>query len=249
MILFLSSGFLLAQDYRIPVPNSIDGKIVLNGFSGDLPVEGYAGNEIIITSSAGKVSLPERAKGLKPIYPSGTDNSGIGVSVEKSGSTVTLTCLIPFTRKADFTMKIPDNLSLSIESGCENSNNISISNMKNEIDVNNCHDINLQNVTGPLVLSTIAGDITVLLSPSTAGKPFSINSISGDVDITLPAKTAADVVLSSINGGFFSDFEVTYAKEDLKRIGGSHLNFALNGGGFKLGITTVNGNIYLRKGN
>lgn len=248
-MLFLSSRLLTAQEYRVTVQNNSDGKVVLNGFSGNLPVEGYAGNEILITSAAGKLSVPERAKGLTPIYPSGTDNSGIGVSVEKNGNTVTLTCLIPFTRKTDFSVKIPDNLSLSIESGCENSSEISISNMKNEIDVNNCHDINLKNVTGPLVLSTIAGDITVMLNTLSSDKPFSINSVSGDVDVTLPAKTAVNVDLSSINGGFYSDFEVTVTNKDLKRIGGNHLNFSLNGGGFKFGISTVNGNIYLRKGN
>ncbi len=249
LLLLLPGGLLIAQDYKIAVPNTKDGKVVLKGFSGDLPVEGYAGNEILITSATGRIEPPERAKGLKPIYPSGTDNTGIGVSVEKNGNTVIITCLVPFTRETDYTMKMPENLAIEIEAGCENSSNITITGIKNEITVKNCHDINLKNVTGPLVLSTIAGNIEISFGSITADKPFSINSISGDVDVTLPVKTAVNIELSTISGGFYSDFEIPGTKEYLKRIGGNHINFDLNGGGFKFSIVTVSGNVYLRKGN
>ena len=70
-----------SEDYRITVQNTKDGKITLNDFSGDLPVEGYNGTEIIVTSDRGH-ETPSRAKGLKPVYADGTDNTGIGVSIE-----------------------------------------------------------------------------------------------------------------------------------------------------------------------
>jgi DUF4097 and DUF4098 domain-containing protein YvlB len=136
-----------------------------------------------------------------------------------------------------------------MESGCERSSNISITGMKNEIDVENCHGIDLKNVSGPLVLSTIAGDINITFGIIATDKPFSINTVSGDVDITLPVKTATNIELGTINGSFYSDFDLTDNQKDLKRIGGSHLSAALNGGGFKFSIVTINGNIYLRKGN
>lgn len=246
MLILVPVLSLSAQDYKIAAP--ANGRVILKNFSGDLPVEGYNGKEIIISSSSGKLETPERAKGLKPVYPSGPDNSGIGVSVEKDGSNVNITCLIPFTRSAGYSIKVPENLAVEIESGCENSNQISVTNMRSEIVIKNCHDIDLKAVTGPVVLSTISGDINIDFGSYSANKPSSINSISGDIDITLPEKTEAQVELSTINGSFFSDFEVKQTDKNLNRIGGNQLSFDLNGGGFKLDITTVTGNVYLRKG-
>lgn len=237
---------LSGQEFKVAAP--ANGRVILKNFSGELPVEGYKGNEIIISSASGKAETPERAKGLKPIYSSGTDNSGIGVSVEKEGSNVNITCLLPFTRNANYSIKIPENISVEIESGCENSNHISITNMNNEIVIKNCHDIDLKNITGPVVLSSISGNINVDFGSFSANKPSSINSVSGDIDVTIPQKAEAQIELSTINGSFYSDFEVKQAEKNLKRIGGSQMSFDLNGGGFKFDITTVTGNIYLRKG-
>lgn len=249
LLLFITAGNLLAQEYKITVQNSRDGKLLLKDFTGELPVTGYNGNDIIITSASEDLTPPDRAKGLKPIYPAGTDNTGLGLDVEKNGNLVTVTCLLPFSRRGEYKIKVPDNLALEFESGCERANDISVENTKNEIDIKSCHAISLRNVTGPLVLATISGDIDITLSNLSSDKPSSVNSISGDIDITLPVKTATNLELRTVNGRFYSDFDFTETKMNLKRIGGNELIFPLNGGGFKFTIETVSGNIYLRKGN
>lgn len=249
LLIFFAAGLLSAQEYKTTVQNTKDGKLILKDFNGKLPVEGYSGSEIIITGTTENLTPPEKAKGLKAIYPAGTDNSGIGLDVEKNGNTITVTCLIPFTRAGEYKIKVPDNLALEFESGCERSNEISVTNTKNEIDIKSCHDIELKNVTGPLVLSTISGDINITFSSISSDKPSSVNSISGDIDITVPAKTASNLELRTVNGGFYSDFDFTDTQKNLKKVGGNELNFPLNGGGFKFSIATVSGNIYLRKGN
>ncbi len=248
MLLILPALGLSAQSYKVAAPTGSDALLVLKGFSGDMPIEGYAGSEIEITTDAEKVAPPERAKGLKPIFPAGTDNSGIGVSVDKKGNVTTITCLIPFTRRSEYSFRIPENLSVSVESGCENSNNISITGLKNEINIKNCQDITLNNVSGPLVLSTISGDITITAIEPSPDKPFSINSVSGDIDLTLPLKAAMNVDLNTVSGGVYTDFDIAETKDNMKRVGGNQIGFALNGGGTKLAISTVSGNIYLRKG-
>ena len=145
-------------------------------------------------------------------------------------------------------MRIPENLALELSSTCERSNEIQVSNMKNEIEIENCNDIELKNVTGPLVLSTIAGNIDITFGKINTEKASSINSISGDIDITMPSATAADLELHTIDGNFYSDFDFTSKEKDLKRVGGNNMNFPLNGGGFKFAINTISGDIYLRKG-
>ncbi len=248
LLIILPALSLNAQAYKVTAPTGSDAMLVLKDFCGDMPIEGYAGTEIEITTNAEKIAPPERAKGLKPIFPAGTDNSGIGVSVDKKGNVTTITCLIPFTRRSEYSFRIPENLSVSIESGCENNNDISINGLKNEINIRNCQEITLTNVSGPLVLSTIAGDITITSNELSLGKPFSINSVSGDIDLTLPLKVALDVDLNTVSGGVYTDFDIAETKDNMKRVGGNQIGFTLNGGGTKLAISAVSGNIYLRKG-
>lgn len=238
----------LGQEYKVTVQNTRDGKLTLTNFPHDLPIEGYAGNEIIITSANGDFAPPERAKGLKPVYPGGNDNSGLGLNVEKNGNAVSVTCMLPITRSADYKIRVPDNLSLEIKSGCERASNVSVVNMKNEIDIQTCHGIDLKNVTGPLVLSTISGEINIKFA-SVPDKPLSINAISGEIDITIPSRTPANLELNTIGGSFYSDFDFTDSKDNLKKVGGSELFYSLNGGGPKFTIATVSGNVYIRKGN
>lgn len=249
LVLSLVSTGLSAQEYKVQVENVKAGKLIVNGFGGDFPVEGYAGNEIVITPTSGRFSkTPEQAKGLKPVYSMGTDNTGIGVEVEKNGNTITVQCLLPITQRESYRIRVPNNLALNIQSGCEMSGNITISNMNNDVEVNNCHSINIKSVSGPLVLSSISGDISVVLSGLNRDKPTSIASVSGTIDITMPAQTPVDVEMGTVTGNFYTDFDLTDSKDKMRRIGGNDIKSSLNGGGADLKLNNVSGNIYLRKG-
>jgi len=249
LTIFFTAGILSAQEYKLPVQNTKDGRLILKDFNGELPIEGYTGSEIIITSASGAVTPPEKAKGLKPIYPSGNDNTGVGLNMQKIDNLITLTCLLPFTQDGEYKIRVPENMAIELSSGCERNNNIEIRGMKNEIEIENCHDIKLEEVTGPLVLSTIAGNIDITYSTINTTKSSSVNSISGDIDITLPVKTATSLDLKTISGAIYSDFDFTESRQNMKKIGGNETNYALNGGGFKFTIESISGNVFLRKGN
>jgi lia operon protein LiaG len=119
--------------------------------------------------------------------------------------------------------------------------------MKNEVEFNGCHDINLRNVTGPLVVSTISGEINVTFSEISKDKPISLATVSGEVDVTLPAKSPVDLEMSTVSGNMYSDFDLQTEDKDMRRIGGSSIHTHLNGGGTDLKLHSVSGNIYLRK--
>jgi predicted membrane protein len=248
LLIFFTAGVLFAQEYKITTRNDKDGRLILKDFTGTLPIEGYSGADIIITSTAENLTPPAKAKGLKAVFPAGTDNTGIGLDVQKIDNLITITCLLPFTRDGKYKIKVPENLAVELTSGCERSNDITINGMKNEIDIKSCHNIDLKDVTGPLVLSTISGDINIIYSIINSAKSSSVNSISGDIDVTLPVKTATNLELRTVSGAFYSDFDFSDTQKSLKKVGGNEINFSLNGGGFKFNIGTVSGNIYLRKG-
>jgi hypothetical protein len=242
------AGTTFGQTYKIPVENSKDCKLSLSNFAGTLTIEGYTGNEIVFTGDGEDVKVPDRAKGLKPVYSGGVDNTGVGLSVEKNGNEIKVACLLPFTNGHEYTIKVPEGMAIEISSGCEYNNDVDIKGMKNEIEIQTCHSIKLRNVTGPLVLSTISGDIDIVLDNVAPDKSFSINSVSGEIDVTLPAKAAADVELGAVSGRMYSDFDFSDKSKDMNQIGGNQLQTKLNGGGTKINIVTVSGNIYLRKG-
>ena len=248
VIALFSFGITRAQDFKVQVENSKDAKLILEDFNGNLPIEGYNGNEIIVTTNEGRIETPDRAKGLKPIYGGGTDNTGIGLSMEKNGNRVTLRCLIPFTRSSSYKLKIPENMALEIERDCARDGETTISNMKNEIDFKACHSIDLKNVSGPIVLSTIDGNVNVVFSEVSRDKSISIASVSGEVDVTLPAKAGFNLEMSTVSGNMYSDFDLQPAKDDMRRVGGGSVRTQVNGGGVDVKLHDVSGNIYLRKG-
>lgn len=244
----LVTSSVFSQEFKIQATNSRDGSLALEDFTEELPIEGYSGNEIVITGVSGQFTAPERAKGLKPVYEGGTDNTGLAIAMEKNGNKITLRCLLGVTRNAKYKIRVPDNFSLKITRDCARGATTNIQNIKNEIEFKGCHDIDLKNVTGPLVISTISGNVNVKFSEISKDKPISIASISGEVDVTLPAKAAVNLNMHSVSGGMFSDFDFPNETKDMKKIGGNKIDVQLNGGGTDLKLSSVSGNIYLRKG-
>ena len=211
-----------------------------------MPVEGYSGNEISISSDR-KPNNPARAKGLQPVYANGTDNTGMGLAVEKNGNQLTIRCLLPITQRGSYKIKVPNNFKIEIENECGKGGNVTVENINNEVEVKNCHNINLKNVNGPIVLSTISGDIEIVLSDLSKEKPLSFATISGEIDITIPAKSGVNLDMRTVSGTIYSDFEFPSEEKNMRRIAGSSIKTQLNGGGVDFKITNVSGNIYLRK--
>lgn len=242
-------GRLSAQEYKATVDNSKAGQLTLEDFPADVAIEGYSGTEIVITAEDGTFEPPDRAKGLKPVYSGGVDNTGIGLYMEKNGSSISFHCLLPITKSASYHVKVPENLALKIHRDCSRGGRTDIANMKNEVDFDGCHAINLKNVSGPLVISTINGEVTVVFTDISKERPMSIASINGPVDVTIPAKAGVNLVISTIHGNMYSDFDLNSTDKDMRKIGGDEVRAALNGGGTDLKLSTINANIYVRKGN
>jgi lia operon protein LiaG len=248
LIAALSIGSLArAQEFKVQADNTKEARLTLDGFTDNLPIEGYNGTEIIVTTNSHDFEPNERSKGLKPIYASGVDNTGIGIAMEKSGNHISLRCLLPITKGAEYKIKVPENMALDITRDCARGGETTISNIKNEIEFKGCQDISLKNVTGPLVISTISGNVNVTFTEISKDKSISIASVSGEVDVTLPAKAAFNLEMGTVSGNMYSDFDFPASNNDMRRIGGSNIRASLNGGGVDIKLHSISGNIYLRK--
>lgn len=90
-------------------------------------------------------------------------------------------------------------------------------------------------------LETISGDIEI----KGLANEIRAKSISGFVDLALPSTAKANLSLKSVTGEVYSDFDV---KLDGKSTSYSkRLNAPLNGGGVRIEIETISGDIFFRK--
>ncbi|GAA4470544.1 hypothetical protein GCM10023189_59300 [Nibrella saemangeumensis] len=238
-----------AQEYKAKLTNTRENKVTIDGDASDFQIEGYNGDEVIIRASSGYEAPPERAKGLKPLYYSAVDNSGIGLAVTPEGKGLRIE---KATRKQiKYTVRLPRKVSVLYHQTNWMGSNVSVANMEGDLEIRtNNANINLQNVTGPVVVNTTNGEVKVVYSSLSQDKPTAISTVSGPIDITLPGNAKANMKLRSVTGEMYTDFDlgVKNNKDGLARVGGGHsIEGTANGGGVELQLNTISSNIYIRK--
>ncbi len=247
--LLLTAVYTQAQEFKTKLANTKDSKIAIELDGENLKIEGYAGDEVII-KGGGVEPIPEQAKGLKPLYNTNVDNTGLGVAVNVEGGVLKIE---KASRKsAKYTIMVPNKASIMYtQVNWQGGSPVSFSNIDGDLEIKtNNSDIKLTNVTGPIVANSISGKLTAVFSSLNQSTPSSISLISGDLDITLPATTKATLSMKSISGEIYSDLDLNLksGKDGMSRVGGGHnINGNLNGGGVNLQLNTISSNIYVRK--
>lgn len=237
-----------AQEYKTKLANTKDHKVTLEIDAGDIKIEGYNGDELLI-QAAGYEAPPERAKGLKALYNSAVDNSGIGLAITPSAGGLKIE---KATRKQiKYTIRLPRKVAILYQQINWQQGNLTISNMDGDLELRtNNGGIDLTNVTGPVVANTTNGEIKIVYSSLSQEKPSAITTINGPIDISLPASAKANLKLRSIHGEMYTDFDlgVKSQKDGLAKVGGgNNIDGTTNGGGVEIELRTINSNIYIRK--
>ena len=222
-------------------------KVVFQVENATIFIEGYNGNELLIEAD-GTYEVPERAKGLRPLYNGATDNTGIGLEVTESNNVMTIKKAS--SKDGEYRIRVPAGANIMIEEIGWMSDEFKLSNLSGEIEIrSNGSDIMLDKVTGPVVANSTSGDITILFAEINQQQPTSISAVSGFIDITLPAASKATFDLNSVSGEIFTDLDIKMpkAQEGMTMIGGRKINGTLNGGGVEMSLRAISGDIYLRK--
>lgn len=250
LIFLLTVEASVAQEYKTSFEsNSSENFLDIMIEGGEIKVEGYSGEEIIIAAD-GYEAPPEKAKGLTALYANGRqDNSGIGLSVTKEGSKVQLISV--GHQDIDYNLKVPDQTTIRLQAGPRN-DDIYIQNIKGEIELKaHSEDVELAGISGPVVANSISGDIKLDFTQINTNKPIAISVVSGDVDMYLPSESKVDFKLSSISGEVYTDFNLNMSTGDRDREESygvrKPIHGSINGGGTPIHISTISGNIYLRK--
>ena len=253
-VLLLSVGCLCqltvlhAQEYKTKLANNGDQKVTIMLDAGNLKIEGYNGNEVVIQTTGKLDAAPERAKGLRSLYNSAVDNTGIGLAVTSENGGVRIENAS--RRNLPYTIRIPQKAAVLYEQMNWNTAKVTVQNVEGDLEIRTKNgDISLLNVTGPVVANTTNGEVKVVYSTLNQSKPTAISTISGAIDVTLPASAKSNLKLSSISGEMYTDFDLGLNKKDgMTRMGGGHsINGTTNGGGVDLQLKTISSDICIRK--
>ena len=204
----------------------------------------------------------ERSEGLKKLGKKAeAQESGIYLKIEQSNDELKISDDLDNTfvmfNDEKYELLIPNTLKLNWSTnGCENKTRTSavfystskseLIDFKGEVEITSTlNNMNLIDVSGPVTVNTIGGNVIVEFNKTTPNKLYSIYSNNGFIDIKLPAKSnvnidaKADEILSDL------DFNIT----DENEVNGTqHMNLVLGNGTIKMKLDAGYGNIYLRKG-
>lgn len=256
MIVFITALGLNAQnsntqEYAVPLSN---GKLVLEDIN-DLLIEGYTGSEVIFSAKASNQEASRRAQGLKLINNLGLDdNSGIGIAVRKDGNTVNAIQLEGNNSDKKITIRVPKGVDVFISHSSHNAENINVTNFTDELEITtNYHDVNLNDVTGPMAVKTVYGDIEASFSQLNQTGSISLYSVYSHVDVTLPENSKANLSLSTSYGDVYSNADIKVintnsekSKNSCNSYTGSSIEGSLNGGGVEMNLKSSYENIYIR---
>jgi hypothetical protein len=224
-------------------------KIVFEIEKAMLQIEAHSGSDVIFETYDYE-EPPERAKGLKPLYNTAEDNTGIGLQVDIASGVMTVNKAS--TEDMDFVIKVPNSVAVQIKETGWGGDEFLLKDIKGEIEIEaKGSDIVIEGATGPVVANTTSGDITINFTSVNQSKPSSITNTSGFIDVTLPSSTKANLELKSVTGEIYTDMDIKFEKSEeqgnMRRVGGRNLQGTINGGGVEIALKTISDDIYLRK--
>ena len=248
-ILAMAFGLLIgvanAQEYKL---NKSSGTLEIREVN-HVTIEGHSGNEIIFTSRDEDHDDDDRAKGLRAISSMGLeDNTGIGLSVVDKGNVIEVRQLNKM-EGPDIKILVPKNVVVSYYHTSPHGDEIEIKNFEGQVDVSTVHNgVVLTNVTGPLNVKTVHGDIDASLGAALKS-PVNIESVHGHVDVALPVTTKANLKLSTNFGEILvdPDFKIEIEKTGDMIKYSDKVSGKINGGGIEIDLSATHNNVYLRK--
>ena len=246
---------------QLVVPLSEPGKpckVIVHVLNGSIKVVGYEGKEIVIDvfgDSTHKHRDREDGESSGGMHRIG-GGSGLEVSAQENDNVVTVNGGL--SKLSGISLKVPSNLA-SLKLNTVNDGNITVSNVSGELEINNVNgSITVRDVSGSVVANTVNGPVVVTFRSVDAKAPMAFSTLNGNVDVTFPADFKSNVKLKTDQGGVFADYEIAVDKSQpqVKKTEENHmykLNVdswiygKINGGGPKMMMKTMTGNIYIRK--
>jgi len=229
------------------------GRLNLNTFRGSVEISGYDGNEVVVRYYGMADKRRERQEPPEGMRRITEPAPGFEATENDNVVTIRSEAIWGATR---FHIMVPQNFSVNIN--LVQADTLAISNVSGDLEINQVSGgVSLVDVSGAALVNTVNGNIVAVFENISTDKPMSFNTLTGDIDISFPSGSRFTTRLRSEFGEMFTDFDMDI-REDAspRRNNASHslripvsetVVADVNGGGPEYRITTLRGNIYLRK--
>lgn len=248
---------LMGQTKKFEYTPKVKNKVEITNLLGEVSLQNSNGNAIVIESDF-NVDRPDRAAGLK-LLGAAEDNTDLGVNVNEENGIVRIQGATRQVRDYKFKILVPAGMAVSLDYGSPFAkDDVVVDSFNGSLEVKTLNaNVKITNSSGPFTVNSISGNVEIVFDKINQSEPTSLASVSGLIDITLPASEKASIDISSINGNVYNSLELkpvakekekdryAYGMEALRMQGGT--SYTLNGGGQKVFLKSISGNIYLRK--
>ena len=228
------------------------GRLNVNIMRGLVEISGYDGEEVIVRYDSR--TIPGRERQEPPEGMRRISGPAPGLNATEDDNTVEIRSEA-FLGQANLEIKVPRNFSVNAK--LMQAQKLMIANVIGDLEIGMVSgNVDLTDVSGAAVVSTVNGNITGVFDSVPSDKPMSFKTLTGDIDLSFRSDSRFSTHLRSEFGDMFTDFDMDIREDATRRkdttqglrISVSETVVAdVNGGGPKYTITTLNGNIYLRK--
>lgn len=249
----------MAQTKKYEYTPKVKGKIEITNLPGEISLLSSNGNSIVIESDF-NMEKPERAEGLK-LLGAAEDNTEIGVNLNEENGVVSIQGATRQVREYRYKVLVPSGMAVNLNySSPFAKGDVTVEGFSGSLEIKTLSaNVKISKSSGPFTINTISGNIEIRFDKINQTEPTSLASISGLVDITVPSSEKAIFDISTMNGNVYNNLDLkgvqnkeSKEKED-RSFGLGYLkmqsanSYTLNGGGQKVLLKSITGNIYLRK--
>jgi hypothetical protein len=259
-------------EMRIPASELSEETVFhFNNINGDLNVEGYSGDEILITGTKIITGKPNIRRSFDPdeFYLDKLSNNGhLFVFVHHPGLEVEIEdneLNYRSNRQNDWEervqrfefnlqMKVPHYLMSEIST--INAGEVVVEGMSRGVDASNINgSVIIRNISGGLIIAeTVNGNIKAEFNENPIAD-VELHTVNGNIEVLALKSFSANVTFKSLHGDLYTDFEDESFRSDRsgKKDGmsrfsiGSSENIQFGQGGPNVLLRLLNGNAYIKK--
>jgi DUF4097 and DUF4098 domain-containing protein YvlB len=146
----------------------------------------------------------------------------------------------------DFTVRVPAGVKLAARTV---SGSVEALRLRGPVDARSVSGSVRVSTAGPVQASSVSGNVTAALGRM-GGQDLAFRSVSGNVTLEVPAGIDADFEARTLSGNIDSDVPLQIGGEGRGRFGvrvGQQVHATLGRGGPTLHVTTVSGDVVLRR--
>lgn len=253
LLLFCPAEILAEQnenEFRMRLENRPNLSVHISITMGDVTIIGHDREELVIEpADRNRQARSARAEGLRSLHSNEEDNTNLGLSVNWEQNGVRIQSAS--RRPGNFIIYVPDKVLLDYRESSPGMGSLQVLNHSGQIAVQTiASPVSLMDVTGPLMISAGASDVQILFSEVNQERPSHISTVSGFLDVTVPADTRANWQIRSEIGDIFTNLDLQTDRDETQgtsRRSGLHISAKTGEGGVGISLTSVAGNVYLRK--